>query len=85
MLKETWKPNLQFDQQKQKPEVLYKNGVLKVCKFHRKRPVLDSLFINVAGLKAWNFSKILLKVSKNFIKSLKAGTPEASRTATLLK
>ena len=35
-----------------------KNGVLKdFRKFHRKTPVLESVFNKVADLKAWNFIK----------------------------
>ena len=29
----------------------------KLCKIHRKTPLLESLFKEVAGLKAWNFIK----------------------------
>ena len=34
-----------------------KKGVLKFRKFHRKTPVLESLFSKVAGLRACNFIK----------------------------
>ena len=78
MLKETCKPNLQFDQQKQPPTVFYKKGVLKNFANFTGKDLCWSLFLI-------KFTKILLKVSKNFIKSLKARRPEALRPATLLK
>ena len=34
-----------------------KKVVLKFCKFHRKAPVLESLFIKVEGPEACNFIK----------------------------
>ena len=41
--------------QKQPPEVFCKiRYSLKVCKFHRKTPMLDSLFDKVAGLQAFS-------------------------------
>ena len=59
--------------QKQPPELFCKKRYSKIfCKLHRKRPVLQSLFNKVAGLKAfliknrlqhmcflWNFAKVL--------------------------
>ena len=35
----------------------FKIGVTKMYKFHRKTPVLESLFNKVAGRQAWNFIK----------------------------
>ena len=44
--------------QKQSPEVFCKKSCSqKVCKFHRKTPVLESLFNKVAVLQACNFIK----------------------------
>ena len=46
-------------------DVIWKKVYLKICKFHRKTPVLDSLFKRVAGLKIntgaflWKFAKFL--------------------------
>ena len=34
---------------------------LKICKFHRKTPGLQSLFDKDAGLKAWNFIKEIIQ------------------------
>ena len=44
--------------QKQPPEMLFKKRFSqKFCKFHRKKPVLESFFKKVAGLRACNFIK----------------------------
>ena len=44
------------------PDVFCKNWCsLKFRKFHRKAPVLESLFNNVAGLQACNFIKKILQ------------------------
>ena len=48
--------------QKQTPEVLCKNSFSeKFSKFHRKTPVLESLFNKVAVLKTYNFIKKMLQ------------------------
>ena len=48
--------------QKQPPEFLCKKRCSeKYCKFHRKTPVLESLFNNVAGPQACNFIKKILQ------------------------
>ena len=48
--------------QKQPPEVFCKKRCsLEFRKFHRKTPVLESLFNNFAGLQAWNFIKKILQ------------------------
>ena len=47
--------------QKQPPEMFCKKRCSKnFRKFHRKTPVLESLFNNVAGVQAWNFIKKIL-------------------------
>ena len=44
-------PNAAITQfQKQPPEVLYKKTVLKISQYSQETPVLESLFIKVAGL-----------------------------------
>ena len=48
--------------QKQPPEVFCKKKVfLKLLQFHRKTPVLECLFNNVAGLEPCNFIKKILR------------------------
>ena len=47
-----------YDFQKQPPEVFCKKGrSKKVCKFHSKTPVSESVFNKVALLRACNFIK----------------------------
>ena len=41
--------------------VMLNKVFIKYCKFHRKTPVLKSVFNNVAGLQACNFIKKILK------------------------
>ena len=48
---------LWYDCQKQSPEVFYKKSILKISQYQQETPVLESLFKNVAGLKAYNFIK----------------------------
>ena len=48
-----------MDFPKQPPVVFCKKRCSKKFrKFHRKTPMLESLFNKVAGLKAWNFIKM---------------------------
>ena len=42
-------------------DVLLKKVFLKLRKFYRKSPVLESLFNNVGGLQAYNFIKKMQK------------------------
>ena len=54
--------------QKQPPEVLYKRSCsLKLCSIHRKTPILESLFNNVANLwkRDSNTGVFLLRNLKN--------------------
>ena len=48
---------LWLDCQKQPLEVFCKKAVLKSSQYPQETPVLESLFKNVADLKAWNFIK----------------------------
>ena len=53
-------------------QMFFKINVLKkLCKFHRKKPVLQSLLNKVAGLKVWNFIKVAFRVTSDTIKDKK--------------
>ena len=48
---------MSFHIQQEPPEVFRKKGVLKNFAFHRKTPVLESIFNKVPCLQAYNFIK----------------------------
>ena len=63
---------LYFNLRKQPPEIFCRKRCLqKLRKFHRKTPVLESLFNKVAGLRAWNFIQNRLQHRK-FAKLLRS-------------
>ena len=53
-------------------QMFFKINVLKkLRKFHRKKPVLQSLLNKVAGLKVCNFIKVAFRVTSDTIKDKK--------------
>ena len=59
--KEEYTRNTSLLQKKLLANILSNKCSLKPHKIHRKTPLLESLFSNVAGLKTWNFIKTRLR------------------------